>query len=147
MGNQSDSNNELTRAAARSYYKVSRNLTGPTKVPPAPSVPFDSIKNARRQAYASVESFDVPLSALAISSAEQQEHMADIEGRLKASTKDMRALLDYEEQRVAVTSTVKEAIVYTLLAMLLLAAAIGLGYASHLGADAIINAGAEVMPR
>ena len=99
MGNQGDSNNELTRAAARSYYKVSRNLSGPTKVPPAPSVSFDSVKSARRQAYTSVESFDVPLNAIAISSAEQQEHMADIEGRLKASTKDMRALLDYEEQR------------------------------------------------
>lgn len=147
MGNQSDSNNELTRAAARSYYKVSRNLTGPTKVPPAPSVQFDSIKSARRQAYASVESFDVPLSALAISSDEQQKRMDTIESSLKASTKDMRALLTHEEQRVAVTSTVKEAIGYTLLAVLLLAAAIGLGYACHLGADAILNAAAEVSPR
>ena len=139
MGNQGDSNNQLTRAAARSYYKVSRNLTGPTKVPPAPSVSFDSVKSARRQAYASVESVDVPLNAIAISRAEQQEHMVDLERRLNASTKDMRALV--------VTSTVKEAIVYTLLAILLLAAAIGLGYASHLGADAILNAAAEVTSR
>ncbi|OHQ75808.1 hypothetical protein HMPREF2708_07985 [Corynebacterium sp. HMSC073H12] len=116
-------------------------------MPPAPSVSFDSVKSARRQAYASVESFDVPLNAIAISPAEQQEHMADLERRLNASTKDMRALLDYEEQRIAVTSTVKEAIVYTLLAILLLAAAVGLGYASHLGADAILNAAAEVTPR
>ncbi|EEB64270.1 hypothetical protein CORAM0001_0540 [Corynebacterium amycolatum SK46] len=73
--------------------------------------------------------------------------MAALERRLNASTKDMRTLLDYEEQRIVVTSTVKEAIVYTLLAILLLAAGVGLGYASHLGADAILNAAAEVTPR
>ncbi|WP_040360748.1 hypothetical protein [Corynebacterium amycolatum] len=105
------------------------------------------MKSTRRQAYASVESVDVPLNAIAISPAEQQEHMAALERRLNASTKDMRTLLDYEEQRIVVTSTVKEAIVYTLLAILLLAAGVGLGYASHLGADAILNAAAEVTPR
>lgn len=147
MDNQGNFNSELTRAAAHSCYKVSRNLTGPTKVPPTPSASFDSVKSTRRQAYTNVESVDMLLNAIAISPVGQQEHVAALKCCLSTSTEGMRTLLDYEGQHIVVTNTIKGAIVYTLLAILLLATGVGLGYASHLRADAILNVAAEVTPR
>ncbi|MDO5030822.1 MAG: hypothetical protein Q4E11_09645 [Corynebacterium sp.] len=140
MGNQGDTSEKLARSAAKSYQNQLLPLFDfRSSVPPTSPYDLAQVKRDRQRIFATSENPLTPLSAVAMSQEEQQAQMAEIKNSLRASESRMRQVAEHEQKSVAASRTVGQAMLYTLLAIAIIALAIGLAYLCHMGATAILS--------
>lgn len=140
MGNQGDATGKLGQPAADSQLGQLMPLFDfRSSVPTTPPFDLAQVKRDRQRAFAATENPLTPLSAVAMSQEEQQAHMAEIKKSLRLSESQMRQVAEHEQKSVAASRTGGQAMLYTLLAIAIIALASGLGYLCSMGATAILS--------
>lgn len=134
-----DSSGDLARSAARGYVKASRSFRDAMANVPAPDVTFAEVARERRDAFLSAELPDVPFSGIALTPAEKEVHYNNVGQRLRESTNQMRELVAYERRLVETSRTVKEAVAFSVAAIAVFAASIGIAFVCHVVAAGILN--------